>query len=76
MFFYDITGSFERFQLFSFKTNFLKKLEYHFLIESTQIENVTFPYKTPLPEANVKTNRMESINRKDRSFASNDFIFS
>ena len=24
----------------------LKKPEYHFLLESTKIENVTFPYKT------------------------------
>ena len=35
---------------------FFKKLEYRFLVESTRIENATFPYKTALSEANVKTN--------------------
>ena len=34
---------------------FLKKLECRFLVESIKIENVTFPYKTALSEANVKT---------------------
>ena len=29
-----------------------------FLVESTKIENASFPYKTAIPEANVKTNRM------------------
>ena len=37
---------------------FFKKLEYCFLVESTKIENATFPYKTALSEANVKTSRM------------------
>ena len=37
---------------------FLKKPEYHFLVERITIENVIFPYK--LPKSNVKTNRMES----------------
>ena len=36
---------------------FFKKLEYCFLVESTRIENI-FPYKTAIPEANVKTNKM------------------
>ena len=31
-----------------------KKLEYRFLVESTKIENPTFPYKMALSEANVK----------------------
>ena len=44
--------------IFSKTKTFFKKLEYRFLVESTRIENVTFPYKTVLPEANVKTNRM------------------
>ena len=39
---------------------FLKELEYHFLVESTKIANATFPYKATLPEANAKTNRLES----------------
>ena len=36
---------------------FFKKLEYRFLVETTKIEN-TFPFKTALLEANVKTNSM------------------
>ena len=31
-----------------------KKLEYCFLVESTKIENATFPHKTALSEANLK----------------------
>ena len=38
---------------------FFKKLQYHFLAESTKIENSIFRFKTGLPEANVKTNEME-----------------
>ena len=55
-----------------------KKLEYHFLVETTKIENISFPFKTVLPEANVKTNRMATtkcIYHKVWSFASNYFIF-
>ena len=37
-----------------------EKLEYRFLVESTTMENVTFPYKTVLSKANVKINRMGS----------------
>ena len=37
-----------------------KKLEYRFLAESSKIDNITFPYKTTLSEASVKTNRMGS----------------
>ena len=40
-----------------------KKLEYRFLVESIKIENVTFPYKTALSEANVKANRIWSTKR-------------
>ena len=39
---------------------FFKKLEYRFLVESTKIENASFPYKTALSGANVKTNKMVS----------------
>ena len=45
-------------QIFWKAETFLKKLEYRFLVEITKIENTTFPYKTPLSEANVKTNRI------------------
>ena len=37
---------------------FFKKLENRFLVESTEIENTSFPYKTALSETSVKTNRM------------------
>ena len=50
--------------------NFFKKLEYHYLVESTKTENVTFLYKTTLSEANVKRARMGSTkwtNHKERS---------
>ena len=79
------TGIFERFQYFNFKTNFLKnlnpfqkKMEYFFLVESTKLENATFPCKTALSKANVKTNKMGSTKwtyHKIRSFVSNYFIF-
>ena len=39
---------------------FFKKLEYCFLVESTKIENVTFPNKTALQEINFKTSRIGS----------------
>ena len=52
-----ITGNFEWFQYFNFEMNFLKnanffkELEYRFLVESTKIDNISFPYKTALCEA-------------------------
>ena len=57
---------------------FKKKLENSFIVENTTIEIVTYPYKTVLSEANVKTNRMDSTRwtyRKERSFAIVYFIF-
>ena len=65
-------------QIFWKTKTFFKKLEYRFLVESTKIENASFLYKTALSEANVKTNRMGSTKwtyHKERSFASNYFIF-
>ena len=63
----------------SWKTKiFSKKLEYRFLVESATTENVAFPYKTALLEANVKVNRMRSTKwtyHKEQSLASNKFIF-
>ena len=40
------------------KTNkiFFKKLECRFLVQSITNESATFPYKTALSKANVKTN--------------------
>ena len=55
-----------------------KKLDGHFLVENTKIDNITFPYKTGLSESNVKTNRMGSTKltyHKEQSFASNHFLF-
>ena len=57
---------------------FFKKLEYRFLVESTKIENTSFPFKTAPSEANVKTKRMatsEWTYHKEWSFTSNHFIF-
>ena len=54
------------------------KQESSFLVEATKIENTSFPFKTALSEANVKTNRMVTTKwtyHKERSFASNCFIF-
>ena len=63
-FYMTIDENSERFQYFNFETDFLenktffKKLEYYSLVESTKIENASFPYKTTISESNVKTNRM------------------
>ena len=65
-------------QIFWKTKTFFKKLENPFLVESTKIKNVSFPYKTTVSEANVKTNWMESTKwtyHKERGFASNFFIF-
>ena len=47
-------------QIFWKMKNFFKNLEYSFLIQSTKIKNASFPYKTAILEADVKTNRMMS----------------
>ena len=47
-------------QIFWKSKTIFKKLEHHFLVESTKIENVIFVYKTTLSETSVKTNRMRS----------------
>ena len=47
-------------QIFWKTKTFFKKLEYRFLVESTKIENASFPYKTAISEANVVTNGMVS----------------
>ena len=79
-----INENFKRFQYFNFETDFLEnenlfyKTGVRFLVESTKIENASFPYKTAISEANVKTNRMVTTKwtyRKERNFASNHFIF-
>ena len=53
---------------------FSKKLEHLFLVESTKIENASFPYQTAISEANVKTNRMVSRKwtyQREQRFSSN-----
>ena len=65
-------------QIFWKTKTFFKKLEYCFLAETTKIENTSFPFKTALTEANVKTNRMvitKFTYHKEWSFSSNCFIF-
>ena len=54
-------------------------MEHRFLVKSTKSENATFLHKTAMSEANVNTNSMgrtKWICHKERSFASNYFIFS
>ena len=79
-----ISGKFEHFQYFKFEIDFLEnkdffqKTEYRFLVESPKIKRASFPYKAVILEANVKTNRMVSTKwtyHKERTLASNDFIF-
>ena len=67
-------------QIFWKTQTLLKKLDHRFLVESTMTETTehTFLYKTVMSEANFKTNRMGSTKwtyHKERSFASNCFIF-
>ena len=61
---------------------FFKKTGVSFLVESTKIENASFPYKTAISEANGKTNSMgttkwntEQMDHKEQSFSSNYLIF-
>ena len=65
-------------QIFWKIKTFFQKLEYRLLVETTKIESTSFPFKTALSEANVKTNRMATTKRtyhKEWSLASNYFIF-
>ena len=82
-FYVTIGGNFKSFhtltlkQIFWKKKSFFKKLVHRFLVVSTRIESASFPYKTAIPDTNVKTNRMVSakwIYHKERSFVSNYFI--
>ena len=57
---------------------FFKKLSYRFLVESTKIENASFPYKTAVSEASIKTNKILSTNwtyKKQGAFASSYLFF-
>ena len=41
-------------QIFWETKTFVKKLDYRFLVESTKIENASFPEKTAISDANVR----------------------
>ena len=78
-----VSESFKRFQyltleqLFWKTKTFFKTLEYRVLVETTETENTSLPFKTALSETNVKTNRMATTKwtyHKEWSFASNSFI--
>ena len=65
-------------QIFWKTKTFFNKLEFIFLVESTEIENASFTCKIAMSEANVKTNRMVSTKctyYKEQSFASNYYFF-
>ena len=65
-------------QIFWKTKTFVKNLEYRFFVESAEIENASFLYKTAISEANVKTNKMVTTKwtyQKERCFAGNYFIF-
>ena len=61
-----ISGNFERFPYLNFEIDFqenenlFQKTGVPFLVESTKIEKVLFPYKTAISVAYVKKNRMVS----------------
>ena len=85
MFYVTISGNFERFfniltliEIFWKTKTFFKKLECLFLVETTKIENTSFPFKTTLSEANVKTNRIMNtklIHHKDWSLTVTALFF-
>ena len=75
-----VSERFKRFQFFNFETNFwgtktfFKKLENQFFVETTKIENTSFPFKTALSEADVKINGKATTKwtyHKEWRFASN-----
>ena len=69
-----LTENFERFQYF--ETSFLKnenlfqktRVELHFSVESTKIENALFLYKTALSEAMLRQIEWEIQNRQKTEF--------
>ena len=79
-----ISENFEHFQYSNFETDFLENENFFqktgvlFLVERTKIEKASFPYKTAISEANVKTNRMVTAKwayHREQSFTSNYFMF-
>ena len=62
-------------QIFWKTETVFKKLEYRILVESTNIENAIFPYKTPVPEA-YRVGGTKWTYHKEQSFARNYFVSS
>ena len=65
-------------QIFWKRKTFFKNLEHRFLVQTTKIENTSFPFETALPEGNINRNRIATTKgtyHKEWSFASNYFIF-
>ena len=54
-------------QIFWKMKTFFKKQENHFLVETTKIQNTSFPFKTALSEANIKKNKNVSNYKMDLS---------
>ena len=74
----NVFNTFTLKQIFWKTKTFFIKLEYRFLVETTEIENASFPFKTALSETNFKANRIATTKwtyNKEWSFASNYFIF-
>ena len=70
-----ISEKFKRFQYFNLEIDFLENenLFQKTGVQSSKIENASFPYKTAISKANVKTNRMvisKWLYHKERSFDS------
>ena len=83
MFLFDDHWKLCTFSILNTETNFLKneifskKLGYSFLVESTKIENVTFPNKSALSEASIKSTKLGKAKwsyPKEWSFASNPLL--
>ena len=65
-------------QIFWKTRTFLKTLDYRFFVETTKIENTSFPVKTAQSETYVKTNRIATTKwtyLKEWNFASYYFFF-
>ena len=80
MFICDNQWTFERFQYFKFETNFLQNGNrlHKIGLPFSKIEKASFLYKATILESNVTTNNMAGSKwtyQKERSFASNYFIF-
>ena len=75
---FDVFDTLTLKEIFLKTETFLKKLENRFLVQSATNESATFPYKTALPKANVKTNWIGSTKwtyHKECTFATDYFLF-